>query len=75
MDIIKDNFIDEYGENETTKYHKKVNFASMLVESQSFVHFMDGYIHNDLMNFDLANSILYNRGILKKRYKASEVTL
>jgi len=40
--------------------HKEtyVNFAEHLIESNSFSHFMDGYIHDDIMNFDLVNSIL-----------------
>lgn len=46
-----------------------------MVQSRSFVHFMDGYLHDDIMNFDLCNSILFDRGILKKRYKAPNVTL
>lgn len=36
---------------------------------------MDGYIHDDIMNFDLTNSILCHRGELSRRYKSPQVTL
>lgn len=52
-----------------------MGFAECLVQSRSFSHFMDGYIHDDIMNFDLANSILCHRGLLNRRYKSPQVTL
>jgi len=36
---------------------------------------MDGYIEDQIVNFDLVNSILYFRGDLKIRYKARLLTI
>jgi broad-specificity NMP kinase len=57
------------------KAQRSIRFAQSLIESQSFVHFMDGYICDDIMNFDLANSILCDRSVLFKRYKSRNYTL
>jgi len=42
-----------------------VRFAQLLLETNCFTHFMDGYTSEDLENFDLVNSILCFRGELK----------
>ena len=47
-----DEHTDEY---ETYKY---IKFAQCLVETIGFAHFMDGYLEDDIVNFDLVNSIL-----------------
>jgi len=44
-------------------------FGKSLVESVSFVRFMDGYIDKEILNFDLVNSILCYRRELNTRYK------
>ena len=55
--------------------HKYLNFARRLLESRSFVHFMDGFIEDQIMNFDLVNSILCFRGQLHRRYKLPSLSL
>lgn len=45
-------------DNDNNEYYK---FGRSLVESVTFVRFMDGYIDNEILNFDLVNSILCNR--------------
>ena len=54
---------------------KYIAFAKQLTMSGSFSQFMDGYLQDDVMNFDLVNSILCFRGQLSKRYKAPSVSL
>ena len=72
-----DNGISDGPEGDKNKANteKAVMFANQLLVSRSFVHFMDGYICDDIMNFDLVNSILCFRNELKRRYKAPSVTL
>ena len=60
---------DEYLENikancDEQMVDKSITFAKALIESRSFVHFMDGYLVDEIMNFDQVNSILCFRGDL-----------
>mmetsp|Transcript_30244 Transcript_30244/g.46246 ORF Transcript_30244/g.46246 Transcript_30244/m.46246 type:complete len:176 (-) Transcript_30244:5273-5800(-) len=63
---------DNTDPNQVNEY---VYFARRLLVSRSFVHFMDGYIEDQVVNFDLVNSILCFRGDLRKRYKVPSLTL
>jgi hypothetical protein len=66
---LKDYFpCDDFDNNEY------FNFGKSLVESVTFVRFMDGYIDKEILNFDLVNSILCYRKELNKRYKKEKVT-
>ena len=37
---------------------KYIKFAKDLLDTKCFAHFMDGYLEEDVVNFDLVNSIL-----------------
>lgn len=50
-------------------------FAEKLLNSTSFIRFIDGYLEEDITNFDIVNSILCNNLILNKRYKFERMTL
>ena len=68
----KDNYLEDlrdncpYDDNNNNEYY---NFGKSLVETVTFVRFMDGYIDKEILNFDLVNSILCYRKELNKRYK------
>ncbi len=53
-----------------------MEFAIKLIDTQSFATFLDGYLEDQITNFDLVNSILYYNGkMLNKRYKLKDKTL
>jgi hypothetical protein len=66
LEHIEENFLpaDEY-----------LVFAKSLSFRRSFTHFMDGFIDEIVVNFDLCNSILCQFGLLNKRYKEGKSTL
>lgn len=74
FDCIRDEYSD-HDMAESAKLDRAIQFAQALVQTRSFSHFMDGYIHDEIMNFDLTNSILCHRGSLTRRYKSPAVTL
>ena len=49
--------------------HKFRDFASALLRSISFVHFLDGYIEDQITNFDIVNSHLVKKRQLDRYYK------
>ena len=61
----------EYIEENFEPPHEYIKFAESLIAGTSFTRFMDGFIFDDLSNFDVCNSILCGYGILKMRYKDS----
>ena len=67
---------DQCDPSQTAEY---LNFAKRLCVSQSFADFIDGFLEEKLMNFDLVNSILChlpsnNKYNLEKRYKVKSST-
>ena len=50
-------FLEEIEENNLPSA-EYLAFAKKLCASRSFIHFMDGYIDETLVNFDLCNSIM-----------------
>jgi hypothetical protein len=50
-------------------------FGELLCSRLCFTHFMDGYLDQDVVNFDLCNSYLCRLGQLKVRYKNPSVSL
>ena len=54
---------------------RTLNFATLLANTATFAHFMDGYIDEEIMNFDITNCILVARGYLKERYKSPRVSM
>lgn len=67
--------LQENSDDNELKKKKFVNFGKRLMKSGSFTQFMDGYIEDDIMNFDLVNSILCFRGELSRRFKSQAVSL
>jgi hypothetical protein len=61
--------LKDYCPIEDLKNNEYFIFGKSLVESVSFVRFMDGYIDKEILNFDLVNSILCYRRELDNRYK------
>jgi hypothetical protein len=74
IEIVKEES-EESRDSDSYNIKKATNFATQLLTSRSFVHFMDGYLSDDVTNFDLVNSILCFRGVLDRRFKAPQVTL
>ena len=67
-------FLEEIEENNCPSI-EYITFAKRLCQSRSFIHFMDGYIDDTLVNFDLCNSIMCRYGLLKERYKLKKPKL
>ena len=57
--------IEDQNDIDSDKTLEYIRFAKRLCISQSFADFIDGYLEEKLMNFDLVNSILCHRGELK----------
>lgn len=53
-----EDYLDQIADFDDLHKESYTYFASRLIESNSFSHFMDGYLHDEIMNFDLVNSIL-----------------
>ena len=66
--------IESNNQDESKKMLEK-EFAQRLCKSTSFTRFLDGYLEEDVTNFDMTNSILCMRYKLNKRYKHAKVTL
>ena len=72
----KDEYLSTIRDNcDELQMHKSIKFAEALIASPCFAHFMDGYLVDDVMNFDQVNSILCFRKSLNRRYKSPAVSL